>query len=372
MSQWNKRTFLTLSAALAASVSSVSYGVEFGAFGDISYRGSTIEGEAGAFALGGFDLYATQKIDENTRAFVEYVFEDTGDGFVIDLERLSITRKFSEGLNIGIGRIHNPLGHWNRTYHHGVLIQDTVSRPSFIDFEDGEGAVLPMHVVGLTATGQFENGLGDFGYEFALGNASSIDTSMAGYTASADNKPEIDVNNISSPTDSKMISLRLTAQPKSWPLKLGVFAMTNPVSESSASGVASFGERLVTQKVLGMDLRYAAGPFDILSEYSHIANDNQVAANGDPTSNTANAYFIQAGYRVLPSTKVIYRYEALSFAADDTYFQLLGTQEAKHNVVALRYDLDESNALMFEVKRTAIEGGDSYTSYIADWAFLLF
>lgn len=372
MSQSNKRILLGLSVALAVSNANMSHGVEFGAFGDLRFSSSTVEGEHSAFALGGFDLYATQKIDENTRAFVEYVFEDTGEGFVIDLERLFVTRKLSNALNVGIGRIHNPLGHWNRTYHHGVLIQDTVSRPSFIDFEDGEGAILPMHVVGLTATGEFDQQFGLIGYEFAVGNASSIDTSTAGFAANAGNKPEIDVNNISSPTGAKMVSLRVTAQPHNLPVKLGVFGMTNPISESSETGVTTFGERLVDQRVLGMDFRYAAGAFDVLSEYFHISNDNQVAASGDPGSHTSRAYFIQAGYRVLPATKVVYRFEDMSFSAEDSYFQLLGTEEGKHHVVALRYDLDESNALMFEVNRTDLEDGDSNTVYTADWAFLLF
>lgn len=372
MTQSNKRILLGLGVALAISNVNVSYGVEFGAFGDIRFSTSTVEGEHSAFELGGFDLYATQKIDNNTRAFVEYVFEDTGDGFVIDLERLFVTRKLSNAINVGVGRIHNPLGHWNRTYHHGVLIQDTVSRPAFLDFEDGDGAIFPMHVVGLTATGEVDQKFGLLGYEFAVGNASSIDTSLNGFAADADNKPEIDVNNISSPTGAKMISLRVTAQPHKLPVKLGIFAMTNPVSESGDVGVSAFGSRLVDQRVVGIDFRYAVGAFDVLSEYFHISNDNKVVASGDPASHSASAYFIQAGYRVVPTTKIVYRYEDVSFAAADSYFQLLGTQEAKHHVVALRYDLDESNALMFEVNRTDLEDGDSNTVYIADWAFLLF
>lgn len=372
MSQGSKGTVLGLSVAMAVCGGNACYAVDFGAFGDVRFSHSTLPGEHGAFALGGFDIYATQKIDDNTRAFVEYVFEDTGDGFVIDLERLFVSRKVNDALNIGVGRVHNPLGHWNRTYHHGVLIQDTVSRPTFIDFEDGEGAVLPMHSVGLTATGEFDSRIGLFGYEAAIGNPSSIDTSIAGFGADADNKPEIDVNNISAPAGAKMMTLRVTAQPRKFPVKLGLFGMINPVSESSENGVAGFGERLVDQRVLGFDLRYAVGPFDLLSEYFHMSNDNHVAANGEPVDETASAYFIQAGYRVLSSTKLVYRYEDLSFDENDSYFQILGTQEASHHVVVLRYDLNESNALMFEVNRADPENGDSFTTYTADWAFLLF
>ena len=122
-----------LGLALTASVST-AYAVQFNAFADINYTGSTADDTNNSFSLGALDLYANQDIDTKTMAFVEYVFEDPGDGFVIDLERLYIERKLSEDFKVTLGRMHTPLGYWNSTYHHGPLMYDTVNLPSFLEF----------------------------------------------------------------------------------------------------------------------------------------------------------------------------------------------------------------------------------------------
>ena len=51
-------------------------------------------------------------------------------------------------------------------------------------------------------------------------------------------------------------------------------------------------------------------------------------------------------------TKAVYRIEQLDANPNkDTYFQILNTPNYVHHVVGLRYDLDDSNALMFQVKQ---------------------
>ena len=146
---------IRLSAAMLAllGMSTSVSAVTFGAFSDVRVESSTQQGESTHFKLGGFDLYANQKISDSTSAFVETVFEDGGSGFGLDVERLFIKRKFNPLFSIAAGRFHAPLGYWNRHYHHGVLLQDTPDRPQFLEFEDGDGAIMPMHAIGLMATG---------------------------------------------------------------------------------------------------------------------------------------------------------------------------------------------------------------------------
>ena len=132
---------------------------------------------ADSFVQGQFDLYATQKIDPKTRVFVEMVFEAGPDnGYGLDLERLNITRQLTPGLSVAWGRFHTPIGYWNTAYHHGALIQDTVFRPTFLDFEDGNGAIFPTHIIGIMADGKVSTGGGDLNYMLAVGNGSSINT----------------------------------------------------------------------------------------------------------------------------------------------------------------------------------------------------
>jgi hypothetical protein len=79
------------------------------------------------------------------------------------------------------------------------------------------------------------------------------------------------------------------------------------------------------------------------------------------------------GYRVSDTLKPIYRFENVDYSAKDPYFQYLGTPEGSRHVVALRYDLDDTNALKLEVSRfePVQTGMKSYTAYALQWAFLM-
>lgn len=340
--------------------------LELGAFGDVSYVSSDAAGDADNFALGGLDLYTMQKIDDRTQAFFEVVYEHDGEGFVLDVERYWLAREFSPAFRLGAGRFHAPLGYWNRNYHHGILIQDTVSRPAFLDFEDGEDAILPMHVIGLMATGRLDGG---FAYEAAIANSTSIDTSVSPATAR-----EILLANTEDLSDDKSLFARLTYEASALPLDLGLFVMRNNVIEAAAAGsyAPAAGEDLVQQDLLGLDLRYRRGPFNLLAEFYRLDSEAQ-AGVGDGRSHTADAYYVQLGYRFAEPWKVTYRYESLDFDSADEYFNILGIARPEtYNVLALRRELDESNALMLEVRTEDPDGGASTTTTTLNWSFLLF
>ncbi|MFV2056533.1 MAG: hypothetical protein ACC707_08690 [Thiohalomonadales bacterium] len=345
--------------------------VEFGLFGDVSVNDSDVKGENSAFALGGLDFYATQAISDTTRGFVEFVLENTPDGIVTDLERLWISHTFKDEITLAGGRFHTPLGSWNRTYHHGAILQDTVSRPFFLDFEDGDAGILPVHAVGLMATGDFALENSEISYELAVGNGPSIDTSSAGLNANPDDKPEIDINNISDPNGNKSIALRGIYKPDALPIKVGLFMMDNTIAESSdgtGNAAAATGDTLVSQLILGFDVGYTYEDFDLMAEYYNFDNKNEVGSDG---SHSATAYFLQLGYQINDTFKAVVRYEDLDFDTNDSYFRLLGTQKASHNVFALRYDVDESNALKFEVNQKNLDLAEDSTSYRLQWAFLI-
>lgn len=353
---------------LGAQVTPVQ-AVNFGLFGDVTLNDSNAKDDNSNFALGGLDFYATHTISETTRGFVEFVFENTGSGIVTDLERLWISHTFDDKFTLAAGRFHTPLGRWNRTYHHGALLQDTISRPFFLQFEDGATGILPVHIVGLMATGDFVGAGGEFSYELSVANGPSIDTSGAGFGASPSNKPEIDINDAGDPNSDKSAVLRVVYSSDTLPLEIGVFVMRNVVAESAdAGGVTARGKDLVSQTIYGLDAYYERGDFDVLAEFYRFENDNEVGLSG---SNSANAYYLQLGYQLNETLKAVVRYEDLSFDADDTYFRLLGTREATHGVFALRYDVDDSNSLKFEVDKEDLDSGDDVTSYKLQWAFLI-
>src|SRR5262245_14781893 len=117
-----------------------------------------------AFALGQFDLYMTSKLSENVSFLGETVFElDEQQEFVVDVERLQLSYRWSDAFRLNVGRGHTALGYWNEAYHHGALLQPTVERPEALKFED-DGGILPVHFVGLEAAGRASIGAWDLGY----------------------------------------------------------------------------------------------------------------------------------------------------------------------------------------------------------------
>ena len=369
-----KNGFFTATVIVSMMTGNVN-AVEFGAFGNASYTDSDKKGANSSFVLGALDLYAAEDIDEKTDVFVEYVFENDGEGFVIDLERMWVKRRIDEAFQIAAGRFHAPLGYWNRTYHHGVLIQDTATRPQFLDFEDGEGAILPVHVVGLMATGSFDAGTSIFKYEVALANSSTFDSAASVNASVPGNGVEIGIANISDLSNDKSIYGRFTYNPKRLAIEFGAFAMSGTYLEAGGGdpqfGSLTAGKPLVDQTVLGGDFHFEKRGLRILAEYYRFDNQNKVSGNA---SFNAQAFYIQTSYQVTPLLRPVYRYESVSdITAGDVFFQILGAQNVDNHVIGLRLDLDDSNAVTFQVTNHQFDNpNNDFTDYIIDWSFMLF
>lgn len=365
----HKKTIgLAVGAICAAMMMAPALAFEFGAFSNVKFTSTNEAGVSDSFAIGGLDLYVRQQIDLKTEVFIEYVFESEGAGFVLDLERLYIKRQITDDVKVGMGRMHSPLGYWNNTYHHGVLIQDTVSRPSFLDFEDGATAILPTHVIGAEVGGH----IAGVGYEFSLANSTFIDTK---------DFEGIGVGNISDFSDEKTLFYRLTYAVPDFDLTLGLSGLSGAVIEGGVDapmyGLAA-GDTIVDQTITALDLRYSVDKMDVLAEYYMMTNDAAVGV-GDGRRHDATAYYVQVSYQLHEQFRPTVRYESLETEVGDVYFATLNSKKAAGvrsdytaTVVALRYDLDDSNALMLEYKVTSPVGGVDVTEVTLDWSFLLF
>ncbi|MFV1984019.1 MAG: hypothetical protein ACC657_10815 [Thiohalomonadales bacterium] len=341
--------------------------VNIGLFGDIRLKATDIKDDPYGFELGDLDFYATQELSDNTRGFVELVFENTSSGIVTDLERLWIMHTFNDEFKLSAGRFHTPLGRWNRTYHHGALVQDTVSRPFFLDFEDGATGVLPVHVVGVMSTGDIIRKNDEFNYEIAIGNGPSIDSS-GGFSPVS--KPEIDINVSSDTNKNKTLAARVIYGHDDIPVKIGLFAMTHEISESAATGgLTNFRSTLIDQTIFGTDLLFTQNKIEVLAEYYQFRNKSNIGTIG---SYSASAWYVQFNYEIFNNFKFIAREESLSFDKNnDSYFLILGTEQAKHHVLALRYDIDESNAIKFELNAADNDFSTDTTTFTVQWAFLI-
>lgn len=356
-----KQALVTGIAALLATSINTASALEFGIFSDVILSQNDAPGENAGFALGAIDFFASANINDETRVFVEYVFEETGEGLVTDLERLWITRTFSDEFNLGAGRFHTPLGTWNRTYHHGAILQDTVSRPFFLDFEDGDSAILPTHIVGVLTSGTFIFDNSELSYEAYIANGPSLDSSQS--------NSEIDINVASDPNSEKTLGFRITYSLDVMPLQASLMYMDNTIAESAdTGGFIARGETLIEQAISGFDINYITDQYDFLLEYYSLSNNAKI---GNLEKHKATAYFAQFGYRLNQTNKIIYRYADLDGDANDDYLSILGVSSANHHVAAYRYDIDESNSIKFEWNKKNPEAGDADTTLTLQWAFMI-
>jgi len=362
--------YLALLGLLLISAIPAAQAVDLGMFADVDWYNSSEKDTANSFYQGQLDLYATQQIDPATRVFMELVFEAGGDNaYGVDVERLNISRQLTENFSVAWGRFHTPIGYWNTAYHHGALIQPTILRPTFLDFEDGSGAIFPTHIIGIMADGKMTAAGGEWEYMLGMGNGSSINTD--GFGSPGYGGSEIDVHNVQDSQDKKMYVGELVYKLSKVPAQFGLFALHDPFSESgTASTVAPVNNSLVTMQMWGVYARYAAHRFDFTAESYNIKNKDLA---GNAGSNKSAAWYVQLGYHVTDKFTPYYRFEDVDYLVNDPYYQYLGTPEGSRHVLDLRYDLDDTNALKFEVTRfEPVQAGmDSYNTVALQWSFMM-
>jgi len=105
------------------------------------------------FQFGEFDLFMSSKLSNSINFLSEAVFgSDASNFWGIDIERAQLSYKANDYFQFSIGRMHTAIGYYNTAYHHGTWFQTTTGRPFMYYYEDS-GGILPVHLVGISATG---------------------------------------------------------------------------------------------------------------------------------------------------------------------------------------------------------------------------
>jgi len=105
------------------------------------------------FQFGEFDLFLSSKLSDHINFMSEMVFgTDASNFWGIDIERAQLTYKHNDYFQLSIGRMHTAIGYYNTAYHHGTWFQTPTGRP-FMYFYEDSGGILPVHIVGVSATG---------------------------------------------------------------------------------------------------------------------------------------------------------------------------------------------------------------------------
>src|SRR3990172_6600024 len=288
-------------------------------FGDVQYYqflNSDDANENGAFFLGQLDLYAAESIGPRLDILTELVIESPDGGeFVVDLERIQIGYLFSDALKLSAGRFHSPVGYWNTAYHHGSFLQATIERPLFLRFED-DGGILPVHSVGLLASGRRFGRTGELSYAVQLANGSSITLDLGDPFAGpdpTDDSAALTPNNNSNPNHNKALALHAEfapAQLTAWALGASLYQ-----SRVVGEGLPAPTQVDLTQTILGADLTKRTGAFELLAEYYLLRHRDHLGTQGTATD---HLYYVQMEYEIGEWLTPYGRHEQMSLDERDS------------------------------------------------------
>lgn len=302
-------------------------------FSDVTFRADRfipLTGDpstSNTFGLGQFSLFLSARIAENVAVVSETAFELSNDerqSQSIEIERLYIKYVLSDAFKLAAGRTHTALGYWNEAYHHGALLQPTVSRPEILRF----GGVMPLHSVGVEVSGRFAASAWDINYIANFANGRARDFSVT--------QGAVDVNR------QKAVAVKLSfAHQARRTFIFGPMFYRDviPADPTKPTRLAD-----LTETIPGFHVVYRDPRLELLSEYFRIRHVNRVTAE-KATHEGWYAIGVLRSWRIKPYAGI----DVAEFASGQAYFAG-GDASVRRYLAGARYDVNPFNALKFEYR----------------------
>jgi hypothetical protein len=288
-------------------------------FGDFGLYGGTQKGETTTFSLGQLNLFITSNVSDRFKVLSELVFEvHQNNDFEEDLERILLEYSFSDDFKLSAGRYHTSIGYYNTAYHHTTWFQTATSRPYIFNYED-EGGILPIHNVGVVASGQIPSGKLGLHYVAEVGNGRASQLNAA--------EP---VQNFVDENNHKSVNLAFFAVPEAIPGAQFGFSVYRDVLYPVRS--VSIGETIVDAYAV-MSRRN----FEWLNEGIMIRH----SLHGVRVFDTPG-FYSQISRR-FGNVRPYFRYEYVNASSQEPVFPQVGLRTGP--TVGVRFDVGSSVAL---------------------------
>jgi hypothetical protein len=247
-------------------------------------------------------------------------------------------------LNLSAGRYHTGIGYYNTAFHHGSYFATAANRPFLFAFES-QGGLLPLHNVGVSATGRIPSGSLGLRYIAEVGNgrAARSPSDRAVQTA-------FDENN------GKSYNLGLNARPDWLPgLQTGVSFYHDKLTPTALPNI--------DQRIMAGHLVYQSPNYEWLNEALFIRHKPD-AANGATTY--TSGFYTQFARR-FGKAQPYFRYQYVNAPARDLLFNNIGRRNGPS--FGLRYDLTDYAAFKAQYDRTGRRGLSTLDELIMQLAF---
>jgi hypothetical protein len=311
-------------------------------FGDVNLHGNTRKGDTTSFTLGQLNLFVTSDISEKFKFLSEIVFEGGPDNiygvkrgannaFSVDVERFIVQYSYNDYLNVEAGRFHTAIGYYNTAYHHSTWFQTTTGRPFLFDFED-RGGILPIHTVGVSASGLIPSGGLGLRYVAEVGNG----------RASRSPLTEEPVQNVVDDQNHKAYNLALFARPEAIRgLQVGFSAYRDIL--------APVNNPRIGETILAAHAVFVRPQFEWLNEALLVRH----SVFGTSRVFDTPGFYTQIS-KQFGSYRPYFRYQYVNASDAEPVFPDVRLRQGPS--VGIRYDASESVALKLQYDYTSLRG----------------
>jgi hypothetical protein len=281
------------------------------AFGSVDWASAGEPGEANSFGLGQLALFMTSAINDRVSVLAEIVLEASAANTQVttDLERLQLTYRLNDHLNLSAGRYHTGIGFYNAAFHHGSYFETTIGRPRVFAFED-EGGVLPVHEVGLSARGIVPKTGSALRYVAEVGNGRRW--------------TELDEHEGLDQNDAKSTNVGLALRPERWRgAEVGASWYRDDVPGAATT--------VIKNDIVAAYAVYRTPAVELMGEWLRLSY--QPNAAGQRVDNHGG--YVQAS-RAFGTIRPYYRYDRLDIDPSTPLIGTFGSSET--HVLGLRFD----------------------------------
>ncbi|MEO8682985.1 MAG: hypothetical protein ABI665_28325 [Vicinamibacterales bacterium] len=309
------------------------------AFGSVLWGATDRPEVPNSFTLGQLDLFMTSNLSERFSVLAEVVFEGSISTHVeTDLERLQLTYRFNDYLNLGAGRYHTGIGYYNAAYHHGGFFETPIGRPRVFAFED-EGGVLPIHEVGIRANGIIPKTKSSLRYLVEVGNGRRWNFSGS---QDAEVTPQVLDQN-----GTKATNVAISFRPDRWRgLEIGASFYRDIVTDAA--------DRPVRHRIGDAYLAYRTSTVEVLAEWLRLTHDSELTGHQED-----GASYVQLS-KAWGRWRPYYRFDHLAIDPHTLFF--FDAESATAHIGGLRVDFNDSVALKAQYERITrgrLRDGDS-------------
>lgn len=313
-------------------------------FGDVDLHGSDQRGATTSFSLGQLDLFVTSDVSERFKLLSEIVFEaDPKNSFGVDVERLLLQYSPNDLFKLSAGRYHTAIGYYNTAYHHSTWLQTATGRPFLFQFEDG-GGILPIHNVGVSATGLIPSGRLQLHYVAEIGNGRASRSPL--------DEP---VQNVVDENNGKAVNFALFATPEAVRgLQFGFSTYHDHLTPANAPRI---GELIFAAHAV-----MVRPNFEWLNEALLIRH----ALDGSSRVFNTPGFYSQISKR-FGAYRPYFRYQYVNGSDSEPVFPDVGRRQGPS--VGLRFDASESVALKLQYDRTDLRHQPAFNALTLQLAF---